>query len=117
MDITTAIFISLAFRFNVKVDINQLIDQLKKTGPVVSTDLKINASEEVKVSDDVSVIVSSSLSTVGSLSMVKTTNNPSETELELIQAARGNRPYNSISDVQISYNEQGAITSISWKES
>jgi|GEM_PF-5548987 hypothetical protein len=114
---STALLVSLAFQFNVNLDINELIRQLKKSEPIVPEDLKIDISEKVKVSDDVSVTVASGLRASGSLSMVKTTNKPSEKELELIQAARGNRPYNSISDVQVSYNEQGTITSISWKES
>lgn len=101
--------------FNVDIDINKLIDQLKKSKPVAPEDLKINVSENVNVSDDISITVSR-LQTSGSLSMIKTTNNPTTKELELIQAARGDRPYNSIFDVRVSYNENGNITSIQWNE-
>ncbi|HTB49298.1 MAG TPA: hypothetical protein VK712_04410 [Verrucomicrobiae bacterium] len=104
-------------KINVKValDINKLIDQLKSK-PIPVKDLNINVAENIVVSDNVSVEISS-IKPSGSLSMIKTTNNPTPKELEIIQAARANRPYNSISDVRISYAENGSITSVEWTES
>ena len=115
---TTALLITLAFHVNVNVDfdINKAIDQLKKSKPVVPEDLNINASDEIKLSENISVTVGRAQKTTGSLGIVKTTNNPTPKELELIQAARGNRPYNSIFGVQIGYNEKGSIISLQWNE-
>ena len=114
---TTAILISLVFtaNLNINLDINVLIDQLKKSKPIVPKDLSINVSDVVKVTDDISVTVSR-LQPRGSLSMVKTTNNPTAKELELIKAARGDRPYNLIFDVRVGYDENGNVTSIQWNE-
>ncbi|MBC7764534.1 hypothetical protein H7Y29_02375 [Microbacteriaceae bacterium] len=116
MDVpTSAIIISLVIRakFNIKLDINQLINQLKGSRPVVSQELKANVTDEVKLSDDLLIKVSSSKFTDN----LSETHAPSEEELDLIQAARGNRPYNSISDLRISYDRSGSITALRWVES
>jgi hypothetical protein len=113
MLVPVPIFIKIDVKVN--LDINKLIDQLKKSKPVVPEDLNINVSDETKVSDSILVTVSK-LELTGSLSMIKSTNNPTEKELDVIRAARGDRPYSSIFDVRVSYNEKGNITSISWSE-
>jgi hypothetical protein len=115
---TAALLVTIAFslKLNVKVDINELIDQLKSSEPIVPEDLDVNTSDEVQISDNVSASINSTVKATGSLSIIKTTNNPDPKELELIQASRGNRPYNSIFDVHISYDEKGNITSLQWSE-
>jgi hypothetical protein len=52
----------------------------------------------------------------GSLRMVKTTNMPTQKEMELVQAARGGRRYNNIWNVQIAYDESGNVSIVSWDE-
>lgn len=87
----------------------QLKDELLRIGPVIKNDLDVNVSDNVSVTESV-------LATRGNLQMTKITNNPTKKELEIIQEARGNRPYNSISDVRINHDENGNITSIQWNE-
>lgn len=58
----------------------------------------------------------SSVAPSGSLRMVKTTNNPTQQELELVQAARGGQPYANIWNVQIAYDEDGKVSVLSWDE-
>lgn len=87
----------------------ELKKELSSIKPVINADSRIKVSDKVKVLE--SVVTSS-----GSLQMTKITKNPSKEELALVQLARGNRPYNSIFDVQINYDEKGRITSMGWNE-
>ena len=107
---TTIRQINISFFGNQINSIDKLKKELANQKPVLSKDLEVNVSESVTVTE--SVLLAS-----GNLQMTKITNNPTNEELELVQLARGKRPYNSISDVHITYDEKGNIVSLNWTES
>lgn len=91
------------------LNFNQIKKEVAKQQPVIQENLEIKVSDLTRIIEHAKVKTSKpSNNTNGDIS-------PTTEELELVQSLRGNRQYHSISDVKVTYDENG-IT-ISWTES
>ena len=90
-------------------------DKIAQLQSSVQKALEVSVKDEVSLLTGVTATVSS-FKPEGSLQTTKITNNPTEEELALVKIARGNNPFNSITNVRITRNEKGNVTSLSWDE-
>ncbi len=92
-------------------DLGKLLNEQQ---PKLSKNLNLQVSDRVAVSDSISISKNGvEYIDIPGFGMVE---RPSDTEIELVKKARGDKPYNAIWDVKLGKDEQGNITSLQWSE-
>jgi hypothetical protein len=98
-------FVKINVEKGAVLNFNQIKKEVTKQQPVIQEALEIKVSDLTRIIENVKA----------KTHPVAITTKPSTEELELVQLLRSNRPYNSISDVKIKYDESGVT--MSWTES